>query len=175
MKITSMIARYLLGLMFTVFGLNGFLNFIHQPPPGESTGDSVFCCRQRIALCRVLFRNAIAGRTVIAFRLLRPTCADSVGGGTLQYPRFSPDAFTGDNCSGSGGLCTVGADLSSIPRKLQGHLQREACEAGMSCGRSQCRTRWPELTMAAFESELRPQFHGREVLFVTGWCRGKLA
>jgi putative oxidoreductase len=33
MKITSIIARYLLGLMFTVFGLNGFLNFIHQPPP----------------------------------------------------------------------------------------------------------------------------------------------
>ena len=33
MRITSIIARYLLGLMFTVFGLNGFLNFIHQPPP----------------------------------------------------------------------------------------------------------------------------------------------
>ena len=33
MKITSTIARYLLGLMFTVFGLNGFFNFIHQPPP----------------------------------------------------------------------------------------------------------------------------------------------
>jgi putative oxidoreductase len=33
MKITSTIARYLLGLIFTVFGLNGFLNFIHQPPP----------------------------------------------------------------------------------------------------------------------------------------------
>ncbi len=33
MKIASLIARYLLGLMFTVFGLNGFLNFIHQPPP----------------------------------------------------------------------------------------------------------------------------------------------
>jgi uncharacterized membrane protein YphA (DoxX/SURF4 family) len=32
MKITSIVARYLLGLMFTVFGLNGFLNFIHQPP-----------------------------------------------------------------------------------------------------------------------------------------------
>jgi uncharacterized membrane protein YphA (DoxX/SURF4 family) len=27
-----MIARYLLGLMFTVFGLNGFLHFIPQPP-----------------------------------------------------------------------------------------------------------------------------------------------
>ena len=33
MKTASIIARYLLGLIFTVFGLNGFLNFIHQPPP----------------------------------------------------------------------------------------------------------------------------------------------
>ena len=33
MRIASTIARYLLGLMFTVFGLNGFLHFIHQPPP----------------------------------------------------------------------------------------------------------------------------------------------
>ena len=33
MKTVSIIARYLLGLIFTVFGLNGFLNFIHQPPP----------------------------------------------------------------------------------------------------------------------------------------------
>jgi putative oxidoreductase len=33
MKIASTVARYLLGLMFTVFGLNGFLQFIHQPPP----------------------------------------------------------------------------------------------------------------------------------------------
>ena len=35
MKIVSVIARYLLGLMFTVFGLNGFLHFIHQPPPAD--------------------------------------------------------------------------------------------------------------------------------------------
>ena len=33
MKTTSTIARYLLGLIFTVFGMNGFLHFIHQPPP----------------------------------------------------------------------------------------------------------------------------------------------
>lgn len=33
MRIASIIARYLLGLIFVVFGLNGFLNFIHQPPP----------------------------------------------------------------------------------------------------------------------------------------------
>jgi uncharacterized membrane protein YphA (DoxX/SURF4 family) len=35
MKIISVIARYLLGMLFTVFGLNGFLNFIHQPPPAN--------------------------------------------------------------------------------------------------------------------------------------------
>jgi uncharacterized membrane protein YphA (DoxX/SURF4 family) len=35
MKIVSIVARILLGLMFFVFGLNGFLNFMHAPlPPG---------------------------------------------------------------------------------------------------------------------------------------------
>ena len=37
MKIVSVIARYLLGLIFVIFGLNGFLNFIHQPPPANPT------------------------------------------------------------------------------------------------------------------------------------------
>jgi putative oxidoreductase len=32
MKIVTMIARYLLGLMFLVFGCNMFLNFIHMGP-----------------------------------------------------------------------------------------------------------------------------------------------
>lgn len=35
MKLAATIARYLLGLIFTVFGLNGFLNFIKQPPPAD--------------------------------------------------------------------------------------------------------------------------------------------
>jgi putative oxidoreductase len=35
MRIASTIARYLLGIIFTVFGLNGFLNFIPAVPmPG---------------------------------------------------------------------------------------------------------------------------------------------
>ena len=33
MKIAALIARNLLGVMFVVFGLNGFLHFIPQPPP----------------------------------------------------------------------------------------------------------------------------------------------
>lgn len=35
MKIASIIARYLLALTFTVFGLNGFFNFIPAPPPAN--------------------------------------------------------------------------------------------------------------------------------------------
>ena len=33
MKIASTIARYLLGMTFLTFGLNGFLHFIPMPPP----------------------------------------------------------------------------------------------------------------------------------------------
>lgn len=33
MKTAALVARLLLGLMFVVFGLNGFLHFIPQPPP----------------------------------------------------------------------------------------------------------------------------------------------
>jgi putative oxidoreductase len=38
MKITSLIARYLLGFIFFVFGLNGFLHFIPSPPPPGVAG-----------------------------------------------------------------------------------------------------------------------------------------
>ena len=38
MKIAVTIARTLLGLMFTVFGLNGFLHFIPMPPPTGVAG-----------------------------------------------------------------------------------------------------------------------------------------
>ena len=38
MKIAVLIARILLGLIFLVFGLNGFLNFIHGPMPTGVAG-----------------------------------------------------------------------------------------------------------------------------------------
>jgi putative oxidoreductase len=37
MKVAVLISRILLGLIFVVFGLNGFLNFLHAPlPPGTA-------------------------------------------------------------------------------------------------------------------------------------------
>jgi uncharacterized membrane protein YphA (DoxX/SURF4 family) len=38
MKIAVLIARILLGLLFLVFGLNGFLHFIPMPPPTGLAG-----------------------------------------------------------------------------------------------------------------------------------------
>ena len=38
MRTASVIARYLAGVIFLVFGLNGFLNFIPMPPPGGIAG-----------------------------------------------------------------------------------------------------------------------------------------
>ena len=39
MKILTIIARSLLGLIFVVFGLNAFLRFIPMPPPEGLAGD----------------------------------------------------------------------------------------------------------------------------------------
>ena len=41
MKIASTIARYLLGTIFFVFGLNGFLHFLPSPPPPGIAGQFV--------------------------------------------------------------------------------------------------------------------------------------
>ena len=38
MKIAVLVARILLGLMFLIFGLNGFLNFLHMPMPTGTAG-----------------------------------------------------------------------------------------------------------------------------------------
>jgi putative oxidoreductase len=38
MKIATLIARVLLGLVFTIFGLNFFFHFIPQPPPAGDAG-----------------------------------------------------------------------------------------------------------------------------------------
>ncbi len=38
MKIAALIARILLGLIFLVFGLNGFFHFLPMPPPSGAAG-----------------------------------------------------------------------------------------------------------------------------------------
>ncbi len=73
------IARYLLGVMFTVFGLNGFLHFLPQPPMGGLAGQyfAVLGASHYLAfvfavqlVCGLLF---LAGRYVpLALTLIAP-------------------------------------------------------------------------------------------------------
>src|SRR5580704_2466827 len=94
---------------------------LHPPAaPGESAGNAVLCCCERIALCCVLFRSAGSWRTAAALQLLRATCADSVGGGALQHPCVSLDACAGNHCSGSSGLCTVGTVFLQYRESFKG-------------------------------------------------------
>ncbi len=53
MKIASLIARLLLGLVFLVFGLNGFLHFIPMPPPkglAAQFGGAIFASRYWVVI-----------------------------------------------------------------------------------------------------------------------------
>jgi putative oxidoreductase len=38
MRIAVLVARVLLGLLFVIFGLNGFVNFLHAPMPSGAAG-----------------------------------------------------------------------------------------------------------------------------------------
>jgi hypothetical protein len=56
MKIASTIARYLLGIMFTVFGLNGFLHFIPMVPMPGLAGQFItvlFVSHYLIPVCAI--------------------------------------------------------------------------------------------------------------------------
>ena len=68
MKIASTIARYLLGLIFLTFGLNGFLHFIPMPPP---TGVAA-------QFFGALFVSALCGDISFADRARDPVAYESL-------------------------------------------------------------------------------------------------
>jgi putative oxidoreductase len=61
MKIMFKIARYLLGLIFAVFGLNGFLNFIPQPPPANPLALQFFIAISTSHFAAFLFAVQLIG------------------------------------------------------------------------------------------------------------------
>ena len=92
MKIVALICRILLGLMFVVFGLNGFLHFIPMPPPHldpthgafvggffASVGASgwmgfVYACQLIGGLLVLIGRTAPAGLCILAPILVNILC-----------------------------------------------------------------------------------------------------
>lgn len=61
-----LIARLLLGLMFLVFGLNGFLNFIPSPPPTGLAGQFIGAMYVSHYLAAVFVLQIVAGVLLLA-------------------------------------------------------------------------------------------------------------
>ena len=72
MKITSTIARYLLGLMFTVFGLNGFLHFIPQPPPANPVAIQFLVAVSALHFAAFFFLLQVLGGLLLLFGFFVP-------------------------------------------------------------------------------------------------------
>ena len=70
MKTISLIARLLLGLIFLVFGLNGFLNFIPMPPPTGVAGQYMGALFVSHYLVAVFALQLAAGILLLANRFV---------------------------------------------------------------------------------------------------------
>ena len=68
MKTVSTIARYLLGLIFTVFGLNGFLNFIPASPVPPLAGQFIGALIQSHYMTVVFVLELACGLLLLANR-----------------------------------------------------------------------------------------------------------
>lgn len=72
MKIATIIARTLLGLVFVVFGLNGFFHFIPmgELPSPESPAGMFFTAVSTTGYMKVVFLFQIIGGLLLLFNLL---------------------------------------------------------------------------------------------------------
>jgi putative oxidoreductase len=100
MKITSTISRYLLGFIFLVFGLNGFLHFIPQPPPSGVPGQflgAMFVSNYLVPvfLCQLISAILLlAGRYVpLALIILGPVIVNILLFHALMVPSGLPLAL----------------------------------------------------------------------------------
>lgn len=68
MKIAALIARIIMGLIFVIFGLNGFLNFIKGPLPPGLAGQFVGVLMQSHYVWVVAAAQVIGGALVLIGR-----------------------------------------------------------------------------------------------------------
>jgi putative oxidoreductase len=70
MKTVIVTSRILLGLIFVVFGLNGFLNFIPMPPPSGAAGQFFGAMFASHYIVPVFLLEVIAGVLILANRFV---------------------------------------------------------------------------------------------------------
>jgi putative oxidoreductase len=100
MKIAVLVARVLLGLLFLVFGLNGFFNFIHMPPPTGLAGQYFGVLFVSHYLVLVFLLQVAGGVLLLANRyvplsliLLGPVLVNILLFHSLMAPEGLPLAF----------------------------------------------------------------------------------
>lgn len=65
MKLVTIIARVLLGLIFLVFGCNGFLHFLHLPPPTNPLAVQYYTSLAITGYLSVVFALEIVGGLLV--------------------------------------------------------------------------------------------------------------
>jgi putative oxidoreductase len=100
MKAFTAISRYLLGLIFLVFGLNGFLHFIPMPPPTGMAAQFAGALFVSHYLSVVMFIQVVAGILLlmnrfvpVALTLLGPVIVNIFLFHTLMDPGGIPRAI----------------------------------------------------------------------------------
>jgi putative oxidoreductase len=79
MKILATIARYLLALVFIVFGLNGFLHFIPQPPPPSELAQQYFTVMSASHYLMFVFGLQLIAGVLFLFRRTVPLALTIAG------------------------------------------------------------------------------------------------
>src|SRR6266446_8410383 len=100
MKIATVIARFLLSLIFLVFGLNGFLHFIPASPPSGTAGQFVGALLVSNYLVVVFLLQIVSAILLLinryvplALTLLAPIIVNILLIHTLMAPRGLPLAI----------------------------------------------------------------------------------
>ena len=100
MRTASTIARFLAGVIFLVFGLNGFLNFIPMPPPGGIAGQFMGALYASHYLWVIFALQLIAGVLLLVNRyvplavaVLAPVIVNILSFHFLMAPSGLPLAF----------------------------------------------------------------------------------
>ena len=131
MKTASTIARYLAGLIFLVFGLNGFLSFIHLPPP-EGIAAQFMGTLYASHYLRVIFAFQVipgilllANRFVpLALAMLAPIIVNILAFHVLMAPSGLPLGFSWPYF-GSRSLSMYAAPLSDCFSRAWRHGPKE--------------------------------------------------
>jgi putative oxidoreductase len=100
MKTASAVARYLAGVIFLVFGLNGFLHFIPLPPPSGVAGQFMSALYVSHYLTLIFGLQVVGGALLLANRfvplalaILAPVIVNILSFPVLMSPSGLPMAL----------------------------------------------------------------------------------